>query len=694
MKRFFKIVSSSIVAIALLFITLPQFPVTAAFTAIHDIQGTTHTSPLVGQTVSVQGVVTSLDVNKGLQGFYIQAKSVDEDNDPRTAEGIYVKLASPITSGWTTKEGNFVEVDGIVAELPAATYSGSAAAELTQTAISSATIVSTDSGDYLDEVSIQLLGDGGLTIPHQTVKNGSMSDDLDITSAMDFFEALEGMRVQVNDPQLVAPPSYDTYNVTVQSPGGQLKSANGGIIATPDSSHYDILNLQVPYAFSNQAGMSNMLGQTGDTINGSLTGVMTYNYTQYKIFLDYNQFNSSTKTFKPEVATFNEKNIQQMVTSLSSSNDVLTVAAFNVENYSAMPNKTSDEKSLQVAKGIVTNLGAPDIVSLEEIQDNSGNNKGDGTSAADQSIQRLLDDIIAVGGPNYQALNIDPEFNQDGGATNGNIRVVILYNPDRVEALNVQAGDHTTAATIQDTDGEAMLVQNPARIGVGSTNFISTRKSLVGQFRFNDEVVTVIGNHFSSKGGDEGMFGINQPPTLHSETKRIEQAREVNAFVQSMLAINPDAHIVVLGDMNDYEFTPVLQTLSGNELTNMTNSLPAETRYSYLYQGRQQTLDHILVNSKHLAQTQIEAIHMNADFTVKNGQVSDHDPMIISMQVKANDIEDSSNNNTDKTTENQTGSNSNSNLPQTGGTPAETIIVGIIIVALGTTVWFKTRKSE
>lgn len=694
MKKLIKIVSTSVIAIALLFFALPQFPVTATFTAIHNIQGTTHTSPLVGQNVSVQGVVTSLDVNKGLQGFYIQAKTTDEDNDPRTAEGIYVKLATPITSGWTTKEGNLVEVDGIVAELPAATYSGSAAAELTQTAISSATITSTDSGDYLDQVSVQLLGDGGLAIPHQTVKNGSMSDDLDLSSAMDFFEALEGMRVQVNDPQLVAPPKYDTYNVTVQSPAGQLKSVNGGIIATPDSSHYDILNLQVPYAFSNQGGKSYMLGQTGDIIEGSLTGVMTYNYTQYKIFLDYSQFDSTTKTFKTAIATFNEKNIQQMVTNLSSSADTLTVAAFNVENYSAMPNKTSDEKSLKVAQGIVTNLGAPDIVSLEEIQDNSGNNKGDGTSAADQSIQRLLDDIIAVGGPNYQALNIDPEFNQDGGATNGNIRVVILYNPERVEALNVQAGDYTTAATVQNTDGDAMLVQNPARIGVGSLNFISTRKSLVGQFRFNDEVVTVIGNHFSSKGGDEGMFGINQPPTLGSETKRIEQAREVNAFVQSILAINPDAHIVVLGDMNDYEFTPALQTLSGNELTNMTNQLPAETRYSYSYQGRQQTLDHILVNSKHLAQTKIEAIHMNADFREDTGQVSDHDPMIISMQVKANNTETTTDNNIEKTTENQTNSESNTNLPQTGGIEAETIIVGIIIAALGITVWFKTRKSE
>lgn len=57
------------------------------------------------------------------------------------------------------------------------------------------------------------------------------------------------------------------------------------------------------------------------------------------------------------------------------------------------------------------------------------------------------------------------------------------------------------------------------------------------------------------QGGDQPLFGRTQPPQLSSETKRSSQASIVANFVSSITAIDPNALIVVLGDLNDFQFS-------------------------------------------------------------------------------------------------------------------------------------------
>ena len=52
--------------------------------------------------------------------------------------------------------------------------------------------------------------------------------------------------------------------------------------------------------------------------------------------------------------------------------------------------------------------------------------------AADQTLTKLTDAIVAAGGPHYDWREIDPVDDQDGGQPGGNIRVVFLFNPARV----------------------------------------------------------------------------------------------------------------------------------------------------------------------------------------------------------------------------------------------------------------------
>ena len=77
----------------------------------------------------------------------------------------------------------------------------------------------------------------------------------------------------------------------------------------------------------------------------------------------------------------------------------------------------------------------------------------------------------------------------------------------------------------------------------------------------------MIVNHFNSKGGDQPLYGRFQPPARVTETQRHQQAQVVNDFVDKLLAADKNALIIVLGDLNDFEFSETLDILEGGVLT-------------------------------------------------------------------------------------------------------------------------------
>jgi hypothetical protein len=164
--------------------------------------------------------------------------------------------------------------------------------------------------------------------------------------------------------------------------------------------------------------------------------------------------------------------------------------------------------------------------------------------------------------------------------------------------------------------------------------FDGSRDPLVVTFKIIASGVefTLINNHFTSKGGDNGVFGNVQPPVLNSEAGRLAQAQVINDYVDSLLAINPAANIVVAGDLNDFGFSPPVQTLIGGGtpvLTNLADALIAAPtdRYSYNFNGNSQELDHMLASSNaYSVATVFDIVHVNADFG--RLQLSDHDPSV------------------------------------------------------------------
>jgi hypothetical protein len=167
---------------------------------------------------------------------------------------------------------------------------------------------------------------------------------------------------------------------------------------------------------------------------------------------------------------------------------------------------------------------------------------------------------------------------------------------------------------------------SPGRIDPTNAAFNASRKPLAGELTYRGARLFVVANHFNSKGGDDPLFGRFQPPNRITEVQRHQQAQIVNDFVDAILAQDADANVLVLGDLNDFDFSETLSILGGGVLTNLYMLLPESERYSYDFEGNSQALDHILASAGLFAQSPaLDVVHVNAEFAV---QASDHDPLL------------------------------------------------------------------
>jgi predicted extracellular nuclease len=193
---------------------------------------------------------------------------------------------------------------------------------------------------------------------------------------------------------------------------------------------------------------------------------------------------------------------------------------------------------------------------------------------------------------------------------------------------------------VNNVGGVPQLSASPGRIDPTNSAWSASRKPLVGEFTYNGRKLFLIANHFNSKGGDDPLFGHAQPPVRSSEIQRHQQAVLVNGFVKNILAVDANASVVVLGDLNDFQFSDTLALLKdGNVLNDLIDTLPANEQYSYVFEGNSQVLDHTLVSNSlaTYALPVLDVVHANAEFAV---QTSDHDPDVVRLTIpKAGDVD-------------------------------------------------------
>jgi len=351
--------------------------------------------------------------------------------------------------------------------------------------------------------------------------------------------------------------------------------------------------------------------QVGDTAAGPIVGVMDYTYGNYKL--------------QPiKRVTFASGGLQPSNPLAPIEPGQIRVASYNVEVLSARePNRLA-----ALAEQIVNKMASPEIIGLQEVADNDGV-AGTLAVSAGETYQGIIEAIARIGGPPYAYVDIDPLPGQDGGVPDANIRVGLLYRLDRGLALvDAPHGDAETAVSVVNQGGVPMLTLNPGRIDPTNRAFISSRKPLAVMFTLDGKPLYVINNHFNSKGGDHSLFGAVQPPILSSEVQRIQQAQIVHDFVASILAIDPQSRVIVMGDLNDFHFSAPVGALKGDILHNLIETLPVERRYTYNYDGNSQVLDHILVSERlRGALVTFEVLHLNSEFDYMR-QFSDHDPVV------------------------------------------------------------------
>ncbi|MEW5869395.1 MAG: endonuclease/exonuclease/phosphatase family protein [Chloroflexota bacterium] len=575
-------------------------------TAMHirDIQGAGHYSIFTGRAVTgVQGVITAVRSTS----FYMQDPNPDADD--ATSEGILVYVGS----AHGRSVGDLVSVDATVFEYY---QDGPASGNLSVTEIRFPTAITLiSSGNPLPAPVV--IGIGGRLQPTQVIEDdvfGTVEDDGVFDPSLDgidFYESMEGMLVQVNDALVVGSTmDYSSgKEITVvpdQGANAALLSPRGSIVIRPDDYNPErIIVTDVLYG-------STPFLDSGAQFTGPIIGVIDYSYRNFKLF--------NTVALPPY-----SDNLEAETTSLTPTSEQLTVATYNVEN---LDPGDPDTKFAAHAQQIVVNLGAPDIIGVEEIQDNNGETD-DGTVAANLTFGKLIQAILDAGGPQYAYRSVDPLDNMDGGAPGGNIRVGFMFRTDRGLAfVDRPGGDAVTATAAVPGLSGVELTLSPGRINPTHTAFDDSRKPVVGEFVFLGRKLFVIANHLNSKGGDQPLFGRFQPPVLASEVQRLQQAQVVNDFVDSILALDPSALVMVVGDLNDFQFSAPLDVLKGGVLTDLHGLLPENERYTYSYEGNMQALDHILVSEALLTMgVDVDVVHVNAEFDDKQ-RATDHDPVL------------------------------------------------------------------
>lgn len=543
--------------------------------AIHDIQGAGHISPLNGAHVVTSGIVTAVDTT-GARGFWIQDPNPDAND--ATSEAIFVFTGAVPT----VSVGDAVRVEGDVNE-----FKGSDANNLTITEIDSPTITVLSSGNALPAATI--IGTGGRLPPTEVIDNDNFSVFDPNQDAIDFYESLEGMRVTVPDAQATGPTSGNaTWVVGNQGANATGMNPAGGVTISAGDLNPERIQVFYDSGVSPAGVQPNAV--TGDHL-GDVTGILTYFGGDYELIPTAIGSTGSGPVVLPKETT-----------TLRGDAEHLTVGALNVENLDPLD---AQAKFDALAANIVGNLGAPDIVGLEEVQDADG--PGAGTNySGHPTADKLIAAIKAAGGPNYAYVEVAPTANNvSGGESNGNIRQGYLYNTDRVDFVSVSQITDTTPAN-------------------GDT-YANSRKPLVGVFEFQGETITLIDVHNTSRLGSEALFGQHQPADNAGDARRIEQTSFIKTYVESLVAGDPDARVVVMGDFNAFQFeTSLTQLESGGALTNLTNLLAPNERYSYNFDGNNQQIDHMLASPELYSGAQFDIVHINSNQAAVN-QTSDHD---------------------------------------------------------------------
>ncbi|MFA1544724.1 endonuclease/exonuclease/phosphatase family protein [Actinomadura chokoriensis] len=578
---------------------------------IHDVQGAAHVSPLNGARVArVPGVVTAKTVN----GFWMQDPRPDRNT--ATSEGVFVFTRNRPGAA----VGDAVRVDGTVREFRP---DGASSGGLTRTEIDAASVAVAARGAALPPPAV-LGGPHGRRAPtrvvdrgHGNVERGGAFDPR--RDGLDFYEALEGMRIGIGDAVAVGPSRYGELPVLpANGAGAGTRTARGGILLRDGDANPERVILDD--ALAPLPGMN-----VGDKLPGAHHGVLDYSYGDYRLLL----------TATPRRAP---GRLSRETTRPQRPGEMAVATA----GLGGLDPDAPPARFTALADDIVRGLGSPDLIAVTGVGDNSGPDD-DGTVATDQTVAQLITAISAAGGPAYDWRSVDPRDNADGGKDGANERSGFLFRTDRglafvdrpaaAEPVPEEPPDRpdpaVTAVKAVRRGGTAGLTLSPGRISPRDAAWAGAQKPLAGELTWQGRRLIVIANRWYPRtGDDQPLFGRNQPPSRPTEWRRDAQARVVAGFVNSVRKVDANARVIVAGDLNAGGTSLPVQTLArGAGLAGLPAERPPGDRYTAVSGGNAEDLDHILLSASLAARKhEFDIVHRNAEFAERAG---DRDPTVV-----------------------------------------------------------------
>jgi predicted extracellular nuclease len=540
---------------------------------IHDIQGPSLTTPYLGIDVTTTGVVTAAKFN----GFFLQAPDVEADADPLTSEGIFV-FTSAIP---TVVAGDAVQVRGTVSEF----------FSLTQ-------IESTLAGDVTAVTKDNPLPTAVALTPAILNPAGPATR----------LEPLEGMRVHADAVVSVAPTNEFGEIFTVLSGTARPMREPGIEISNPVPpdpitgvvdcciARWDENPERIMIDSDGRAGAV-PLAVTSNVTLGNITGPLDFTFGDYKVI--------------PETVPVASANMTAVPVPSPAANE-FTIGGYNIENFTG--DATQQAKA---ALAIRTVMRLPDVIGHVEI----------GSQAALSALAgQVSSDAVTAGQPDpgYQAFLIP--------FGNGTQHVGFLVKTSRVRVDRVTQ-ERTTDTFVNPVNGQVETLHDRPPLVLRAT---------VDPLGVNPGDVIVVVNHLRSFIDIELVGGEG----VRVRAKRTAQAEAIAELLQDLQQQNPNVPVISVGDYNAYEFsdgyTDPISVLKGTprptdqivaqqspdevdpDYVNLTDSLPLSERYSFIFEGTPQALDHVLLNTVAQRYFQRYAIaRNNADFPAVPGLTGD-----------------------------------------------------------------------
>lgn len=599
-------------------------------TLISAIQGAGDISPLDGQAVTIQAIVTGdfqngdADDGRSLGGFTVQEEDADQDGDAATSEGIYV-----FGGATDVNVGDLVTITGTVDE-----YFG-----LTEiTSVSSISVES--SGNALPSAAAIDLSELGAGVT--TDQNGDYVPDL---------EAFESMRVEFTDTLTITEMfNLDRFNEIRLSEGGrpqQFTQRNA-----PDAAGYDAYlratgALSITYddgLNAQNAPIGNLDGfdpfstatapSMGDTITG-LSGVLDYQWAgasasgaTWRVRSTEDGQNSFTDT-NPADPTPPEVGGTLTVASLNVLNFFTTLSGQTTVGMSPRGANNAAEYERQLDK-LVTAIGAmdADVLGLVEIENDVNSDP----------LATLVEALNAVYGADTYAYADTGQIGTDA------ITTAFLYKPGSV-ALQ----------------GEFAVYDDPAFVdplGAETTGASYNRPALAQTFTeiASGESFTAVVNHLKSKGSGTGAAADEDQGDGQgfSNATRDAAAAALADWLDTDPTGSGDPDYLLLGDYNAYAEEDPIRTLEGRGYTDLAREFGGTEVRSYVFDGFTGTLDYAFANEPLLAQItgtsewhanadEADALDYNLDFgrdaSIFDGssplRASDHDPVIVGLALES-----------------------------------------------------------